>query len=338
MERRCPVCLSAEVGLFPLLKAEENYFGGYRLYECGGCGVVFTHPLPSEAETLGFYGGDYYSFTSLSLESLPWWRHVARALVLSLFFLRRTGSGKTVLVEKLLFGLMRNVPQMVPLFFPGRHILDLGCGAGDQMALWQEVGLDARGVDISPVAALRGSRRGLKIFSGEIWDAGFEGGSFDIVYANHVLEHTRDPHATLKEIERILRPHGVLIIGVPNTASHLLRLFGSRWFPLQVPLHLLHFSPASLHALLAQNGFAVRQVYTVTPAAGLLESLGKVFPGFESVYARCRRKAPGIAAYALLTLLLLPANLGLRGDSLYVIAVKDNDVPGRTLQGGGPAP
>jgi len=309
--------------LFSSLKDCDNHFGdGYRLYQCGGCGVVFTCPRPGEAETVGFYGDDYYSFRSTSLESLPLWRYVARALVRTLPFLRASGSSHTLPLERVLFGMLRNVPHIVPLFFPGCDVLDIGCGAGDQMAIWREAGLNVWGVDISPHAAAEGLKRGLKIFTGEIWDAGFADASFDIVYANQVIEHTRETHATLQEIRRVLRPGGVLIVGVPNTDNHLLRLFKSGWAFLQVPQHLLHFSPASLPATLAQDGFAIRMVYTITPAAGLLESLGKRSPGFGRAYADYHLSALGIAAYAFLSLLLLPANLGLRGDLLYVIAAK----------------
>ncbi len=323
MDPFCPLCALAETSLFQLIPDSENYFDGYRLYTCGGCGVVFTHPRPGETEAASFYGEEYYSFKSASLESLPVWKYAARALVATLALCRVLRPVNAARLEKLLFRVVRNVPQMVPLFFHGRNVLDLGCGSGDQMALWREGGLDVWGVDISPIAADAGSKRGLRIFSGEIWDAGFAGGCFDIVYANQVIEHTRETNAILEEIKRVLKPGGVLIMGAPNTGSHLLRIFKSRWISLQVPLHLLHFSPASLTGTLVRHGFAIRQVYTITPAGGLLESLGKVFPRFGSFYIDRHQNVAWIAFYILLSLLLLPANLGLRGDYLYVIAAKE---------------
>jgi ubiquinone/menaquinone biosynthesis C-methylase UbiE len=328
MENRCPLCASTRTGLFSSLKDGENRFGDvYRLYRCGDCGVVFTHPRPSESENASLYGDDYYSFRSTSLESLPLWRYPAKALLRLLRFLHGSGSRYAAYLERLLFKALRNVPQTVPLFFHGRDVLDIGCGAGDQMALWREVGLNVQGVDISPHAAVEGRKRGLEIFTGEVWDAGYADESFDIVYANQVIEHTRDTHATLGEIRRILKPGGVLIAGVPNTDNHLLGLFKSNWAFLQVPQHFLHFTPVSLRATLVQDGFTIREVYTITPAAGLLESLGKIFPSFGSKYADYHLKALGIAVYVLLSLLLLPSNLGLRGDLLYIIAVKGSPMP-----------
>ncbi|MEW6553602.1 MAG: class I SAM-dependent methyltransferase [Actinomycetota bacterium] len=328
MENRCPLCASTRTAPFsPLGEGDGRSGEGYRVYGCGDCGVAFTWPRLDTAETSDLYGDDYYSFRSTSLESLPLWGSAATALDRALRLLRGRRSRLADLLERLLFWPARNVPQAVPLFYPGRDVLDLGCGAGDQMALWRRVGRNVRGVDISPRAAAEGGKRGLDIFTGEIWEAGFAAGSFDIVYANQVIEHTGDTHATLREIWRVLRPGGVLIVGVPNTANRFLAVFKSGWAFLQIPFHFLHFDPASLCAALARDGFFIRKVYTITPAAGLLESLARMFPGFGRVYADCHLKAPCIAAYVLLSLLLLPCNLGLRGDLLYVIAVKGGQSP-----------
>jgi SAM-dependent methyltransferase len=320
----CPLCASAEADLFLSIEAGDNCFEKrYRLYTCGGCGVVFTHPIPCDADIQSLYGEDYYSFSSQSLESLPFWKYVAKTLFPMVRSLHSKKSRYAMYLERILFVLARNVPQTVPLFFAGSEVLDVGCGAGDQIALWQEAGFSAQGVDTSPLAAAEGARKGLKIFAGELWEAGFADDLFDICYANHVIEHTGEPHAMLKEIWRVLKPGGVLVAGVPNLDSSLFALFKSKWFHLDVPRHLLHFSPASLAAMLAQDGFAIGQLYTITPAGGLLGSLGNMLPWFEALCGDRRFFVFYVAAYILLTLLLLPSNLGLKGDWLYAIAVKD---------------
>lgn len=324
MDILCPLCASTRIGLFSAVDAGENCFNDiYRLYSCVDCGLVFTYPVPEDEKILARYGEDYYSFRSQSLESLAFWKHAARAIATIMRSLRGSGSRYAVLLKRLLFLFMRNIPQMTPLFFDASDILDVGCGAGDQMALWQETGLQAWGVDVSPLAAIEGKKRGLRISTGELKDAGFASGSFDIVYANHVIEHIRDPGATLGEIRRVLKRGGVLMVGVPNIDSALFGLLKAKWFHLDVPRHLLHFSPARLAAMLEEAGFSIQQSYTITPAGGLFGSLGNLFPRFEIVYRDRRLFVPYIIGYIILTVLLVPANVGLRGDWLYVIAVKD---------------
>lgn len=46
----------------------------------------------------------------------------------------------------------------------------------------------------------------------------FASGSFDIVYASHVLEHVPDDRAAIAEIRRILAPGGIAILPVPLVA------------------------------------------------------------------------------------------------------------------------
>lgn len=47
----------------------------------------------------------------------------------------------------------------------------------------------------------------------------FADGSYDLVYASHVLEHIRDDAAALREIRRVLRPGGLAVLPVPIVAD-----------------------------------------------------------------------------------------------------------------------
>lgn len=50
--------------------------------------------------------------------------------------------------------------------------------------------------------------------------AGFRAASFDVVYCSHVLEHIPDDHAAMREMRRILKPHGWALIDVPIAGAH----------------------------------------------------------------------------------------------------------------------
>ena len=49
----------------------------------------------------------------------------------------------------------------------------------------------------------------------DILDLPFEDGSYDFVFASHVLEHIRDDRKAIKEIRRVLRPNGMAVLPVP---------------------------------------------------------------------------------------------------------------------------
>lgn len=140
---------------------------------------------------------------------------------------------------------------------PGR-VLEIGCGGGWMLKAFSDIGWTVMGIErsVQEVQQAR-SRFGLPVFVGDL-SAFRQGARFDVIIMFHVIEHISDPTAVLRHCARLLKPQGVLIVAVPNLASWQARIFGSRWFHLDVPRHLIHFTPRSLTAVLAQSGFDVR--------------------------------------------------------------------------------
>ncbi len=82
-------------------------------------------------------------------------------------------------------------------------------------------------------------------------------GPFDVVTMWHTLEHFTDPKHTLEEVRSVLAKDGTLIVAVPDAAGLQASLFRGRWFHLDVPRHLYHFSQDALTSLLGRVGFSV---------------------------------------------------------------------------------
>jgi len=147
-------------------------------------------------------------------------------------------------------------------------VLDIGCGRGALLGALAALG--ARGVGLERVASgsLRGDA-GFELRNGELPGQHFAAASFDAVILWHVLEHLGNPQETLAEIGRIIKPGGLLLIAVPNNASWQARMFGPRWFHLDLPRHLHFFGHAGLLRLLQQQGYAVRAYSTFDPIQNL---------------------------------------------------------------------
>ena len=147
--------------------------------------------------------------------------------------------------------------------------VDVGCGAGQTYAQW----VNARaasyvGVDVSDEAVGFATASGLEAHV--IDDAAvlpFPDDSFDLAICIEVLEHLFAPHAAAAEIQRVLRPGGVLVASVPNAVYWRLRLnlVGGVWNPLGDALaieqpwrdpHIRFFSPTTLARMLTQSGFS----------------------------------------------------------------------------------
>lgn len=94
-------------------------------------------------------------------------------------------------------------------------VLDAGCGSGGNAAIYTRFGT-LLGVD-TEMAALRGARsrgyRGVGVAS--LAGLPFRDGAFDVVCATDVVEHVADDLGALRELRRVTRAGGHLLVTVP---------------------------------------------------------------------------------------------------------------------------
>ncbi|QMU69096.1 methyltransferase domain-containing protein [Streptacidiphilus sp. P02-A3a] len=108
---------------------------------------------------------------------------------------------------------------------PGERVLDLGCGAGHELAQLAEDGIVAVGVDASSVM-LHASRARLsdqdlepRLAQADGARLPFRDGVFDACRIERVLQHVADPAAVLAEARRTLRDGGRIAVSEPDWAS-----------------------------------------------------------------------------------------------------------------------
>jgi SAM-dependent methyltransferase len=103
----------------------------------------------------------------------------------------------------------------------GRRVLDAGCGTGRASVWLAEQGAEVVGVDISP-EMLRVAREDVPAGSFHVGDLAdplpFEDGSFDVVVSSLVMHYLRDWVPTLRELRRVLRPDGVVVMSTHHPA------------------------------------------------------------------------------------------------------------------------
>lgn len=137
----------------------------------------------------------------------------------------------------------------------GKIVVDLGCGKGAYLAL---LGDNAVGVEISKPNLEACQAKGLSVIEGDLnKNLPFNNGSVDVVLASHMIEHLRSPLSFLEEINRVLKPRGLLILAIPNEQSILC------WkYPYFSPddKHLYGLTVANTENLLRMTGFAVQRI------------------------------------------------------------------------------
>jgi 2-polyprenyl-3-methyl-5-hydroxy-6-metoxy-1,4-benzoquinol methylase len=167
-------------------------------------------------------------------------------------------------------------------------VLDVGCGTGENSASIAAKGHKVYGIDFSSEAIERYCQRG---FEGHVMDLerdlDIPDATFDLVFCSEVIEHLACPEILAREVYRVLKPGGALLLSTPNSAFWLYRLLGVLGWTvseLQHPKHLQFFSRRSLRRLLKGAGFTPteefgRNMYILLPnlprtVTGQLSRLG----------------------------------------------------------------
>jgi len=108
---------------------------------------------------------------------------------------------------------------------PGAVVLDYGCGSGTVVEMLRAAGYDARGVDIRwpgatipDIEASQLGREGVLRYYEEGGRLPFDDDTFDVVVSDQVFEHVVPLEASVREIERVLRPGGVAYHHFPSRA------------------------------------------------------------------------------------------------------------------------
>jgi len=152
--------------------------------------------------------------------------------------------------RKILAGFVEEICRQVTDRRP--RILDVGCGTGANLLMLSQYG-DAEGVDLSEDALAFCRERGLdKVRLGAGEELPYEDGTFDLVTAFDVVEHMDDDLAGLREMRRVLRPGGRVLLFVPT----FMFLWGLQD---DVSNHRRRYRLPELRRVLEQAGFEIER-------------------------------------------------------------------------------
>jgi 2-polyprenyl-3-methyl-5-hydroxy-6-metoxy-1,4-benzoquinol methylase len=213
----CPLCTAK--GARTKYK-EENY----AMVRCLSCGFVYQNPRPNDSERLT----SYQTYLPRGTAEIEAWGRMMQTV-------------------------FQKGADLIERHIPKGKLLDVGTGYGFFLALMQSRGWKVRGLETSQVGARYGrSRWGLDILSLPWEKASFKKGEFDVITAFYVIEHLPDPLAFLTEVNRILRPGGMLVLRYPHTTpiKNILSLMGIKNCLYHLPFHLCDFSPQSMRRAL----------------------------------------------------------------------------------------
>jgi SAM-dependent methyltransferase len=293
-QRACVACGSSQAR--PLGVKNE-----FEVVKCLGCDTVYTPYSPWYSSAL-FYTGFYLNAEELSPPAF----------------------------------VNARLEEITAEFAPYRRenrLLDVGCGAGNLLQAARKNGWNAQGLDVSAGAVKHARGLGFEVFEGELQDAAFPSGQFDVVTAAELLEHLFDPRPLLREVARILRPGGLFWTTTPHARGLSGRLLGLQWRCVWPPEHLQLFSIRGLKQLLGDAGFRQLRINTtggnpieIFHAMGGAKSAPKTvdqhFDRVTTSYQLNESMMKSRSRRALKNTVNGFLNLSRLGDSLKVFAVK----------------
>jgi SAM-dependent methyltransferase len=134
------------------------------------------------------------------------------------------------------------------------RLLEIGAGSGAFVRVGLQRGWQVDATEVSETGLRRLRETAARIFDGSVEDAGYADDQFDFVVSLEVLEHLRDPRDHLRELSRITRPQGLLLLTTPNFGGLSRRWLGVQWRVID-PGHLCYFTPRTLTRALQAAGY-----------------------------------------------------------------------------------
>lgn len=196
--------------------------------------MLVTSPKPNENELGKYYESeDYISHTDSKRSLFEKLYHLVK-----MYSLRK----KVNLISKL--NRQRGI------------LLDIGAGTGDFLSVAKNRGWRIEGVEPNNQAKKLAKQKGIDLKSET---ANLDSKSFDVITMWHVLEHIPDLQLQIKELRRLLKPNGFVIIAVPNFKSYDAKQYKSFWAAYDVPRHLWHFSKTSIQKLFEEENLKLEK-------------------------------------------------------------------------------
>jgi SAM-dependent methyltransferase len=179
------------------------------------------------------------------------------------------------------------VRRHVPL--EGARILDVGCGIGTYVRRFRTWSEDVHGIEVEPDRVREASADLPNIVRGVGEALPYPDDHFDLVFSNEVIEHVDDDRQTAREMVRVARPGGTIVLFAPNRLypfeTHGAYI-GGRYVFGNIPL--VSWLPDPLRDRLAPHVRAYTAHGLRSLFAGLPVRLVEqrcIYPGFDNVSA-----------------------------------------------------
>lgn len=233
MSLNCIICNSENMVKIQDRLRDSNI---HKVFTCNNCGQVQINPIPTIDEDKKYYSNDSQAkavFNEVNMD---------------------------IMKAKSSIDVKRRYRMFKDKINKDMKLLEIGCGYGFFVEYLKNEGYDIDGFEISNVRREYGTKTlGCKIYDINLLSEdslNFHKEEYDVIFMFHVLEHISEPEKFLRNVKKILKKEGTLIIEVPNLDDHMLeRSEKYRDFYFQ-RAHITYFDNKTLARLLSKSGYS----------------------------------------------------------------------------------
>lgn len=139
------------------------------------------------------------------------------------------------------------------------ELLEIGFASGVFLRAAKAAGFNVHGLELNePNYQKVRAELGSTIHNVDLFRANLPADHFDVIYMRDVFEHVPEPKRMLRELQRIMKPGGLVYIEVPNIEGLIYKVVKERHVCIFGFEHLNYWSPATLQRILDLTGFSVR--------------------------------------------------------------------------------
>lgn len=229
--------------------------GRFAVVRCGSCGLMRTNPRPTPESIALYYPEDYGPYRGTRVNPSAPDTRIRRRL-------------KWVAHQVFRFN-----TQRLPSLRAGR-LLEIGCASGAFLHQMAAGGWRVEGIEFSQTASQAARRLGYHIHTSSLENARDVAGDFDLIVGWMVLEHLHEPLPALQKLRTWAKPRSYLVLSTPNAGALERKIFGDRWYALQLPSHLFHFTPRTLGKLLESGGWHLERIFHQRVLTNFVGSVG----------------------------------------------------------------
>lgn len=234
----CPLgCASGATTVFWGRDRLHEVPGDFRIVRCRACGTLRTDPRPTPESIGTYYPENYGPHLDTRIKPKPRMSPVRR-------FIRSFVSAGS---------------WEIPRLPPGR-LLEVGCASGAFLEHMKGLGWAVEGLEFSEGAARQARAAGHKVHIGTIESVKGPVGPYDLIVGWMFFEHLHDPVKSLQILREWTAPGGWVAMSIPDAGSWEFRHFKSRWFALELPRHLSHFTKKSIRLVLDRAGWKTHRI------------------------------------------------------------------------------